>query len=181
MQTFMSSLTAHSENQFTAERNISCLTTSSCSLLNHPHHLLHLSVCLSLSLSLSLPLSLSFSLSLSLSHTHTHTSFWPCLSFHVKETSFSALVWDMWGTLVKAFSLLQSVQFNGSGVSDSLRTFDWSTSVFTIHHQLPELDQTQAHQVGDAIQPSHILSSPSALAFNLSWPQGLFQWVSSLP
>ena len=30
-----------------------------------------------------------------------------------------------------------------------------------VHHQLPELTQTHAHQVGDAIQPSHPLSSPS--------------------
>ena len=33
---------------------------------------------------------------------------------------------------------------------------------------------------GDAIQPSHPLSSPSPSAFNLSHHQGLFQWVSSL-
>ena len=35
------------------------------------------------------------------------------------------------------------------------------------------------HRVGDAIRPSHPLSSPSPPAFNLSQPQGLFQWVSS--
>ena len=35
------------------------------------------------------------------------------------------------------------------------------------------------HRVGDAIQPSHLLSSPSPPAFNLSQDQGLFQWVSS--
>ena len=35
------------------------------------------------------------------------------------------------------------------------------------------------HQVGDAIQPSHPLLSPSPPAFNLSPHQGLFQWVSS--
>ena len=46
-------------------------------------------------------------------------------------------------------------------------------------HQLPELAQTHVHWVGDAIQPSHSLSSPSPPAFNLSQYQGLFQWVSS--
>ena len=46
-------------------------------------------------------------------------------------------------------------------------------------HQLPELAQTRAHQVGNAIQPSHPLLSPSPPAFNLSPNQGLFQWVSS--
>ena len=37
-----------------------------------------------------------------------------------------------------------------------------------VHHQLPEFTQTHVHQVGDAIQPSHPLSSPSPPAFNLS-------------
>ena len=41
----------------------------------------------------------------------------------------------------------------------------------------PELAQTHVHWVGDAIQPSYPLSSPSLLAFNLSQHQGLFQWV----
>ena len=49
-----------------------------------------------------------------------------------------------------------------------------------IHHQLPEFIPTHVHWVGDAIQPSHPLSSPSPPAFNLSQHQGLFQWVSSL-
>ena len=48
-----------------------------------------------------------------------------------------------------------------------------------VHHQLPESTQTHVHWVGDAIQPSHPLSSPSPPAFNLSQHQGLFQWVSS--
>ena len=47
------------------------------------------------------------------------------------------------------------------------------------HHQLPEFTQTRVHRVGDAIQPSHPLSSPSPPAFGLSQHQGLFQWVSS--
>ena len=49
-----------------------------------------------------------------------------------------------------------------------------------VHHQLPESTQTHVHWVGDAIQPSHPLSSPSPPAFDLSRHQGLFQWVSSL-
>ena len=47
------------------------------------------------------------------------------------------------------------------------------------HHQLPEFAQTHVHWVGDAIQPSHPLSSPSPPALNLSQHQGLFKWVSS--
>ena len=52
-----------------------------------------------------------------------------------------------------------------------------STPRLPVHHQFPELTQTHIHRVGNAIQPSHPLSSPSA--FNLSQHQGLFQWVSS--
>ena len=48
-----------------------------------------------------------------------------------------------------------------------------------VHHQLPEFTQTHVHQVGDAIQPSHPLSSPSLPAFNLSQHQGLFKQVGS--
>ena len=53
---------------------------------------------------------------------------------------------------------------------------DCCTPGFPVHHQLPELVQTRVLQVGDAIQPSHPLSSPSPL----SQQQGLFQGVSYL-
>ena len=43
---------------------------------------------------------------------------------------------------------------------------DCSTPGFPVHHQLPELAQTPVHRVGDAIQPSHLLSSPSPPTFN---------------
>ena len=69
-------------------------------------------------------------------------------------------------------TFMPSVQFSRSVMSDSLRPHG--------QHQLPELAQTHIHQVSDAIQPSHPLSSPSPTAFNLSQHQGLFQWVSSL-
>ena len=51
---------------------------------------------------------------------------------------------------------------------------DCSMPGFPVLHQLPELTQTHAHWVSDAIQPSHPLLSPSPPAFSLS------QWVSSL-
>ena len=54
-----------------------------------------------------------------------------------------------------------------------------STPGFPVHHQLPESTQTHVHWVGDAIQPSHPLLSPSPPALNLSQHQGLFKWVSS--
>ena len=57
---------------------------------------------------------------------------------------------------------------------------DCSIPGLPVHHQLLEFTQTHAHWVGDAIQPSHPLSSPSPATFNLSQPQGLFKWVNSL-
>ena len=55
---------------------------------------------------------------------------------------------------------------------------DCSTPGFPVQHQLPKLAQTHVHQVSDAIQLSHLLSSPSP-TFNLSQHQGLYKWVSS--
>ena len=54
-----------------------------------------------------------------------------------------------------------------------------STPGLPVHHQLLEFTQTHVHRVGDAIQPSHPLSSPSPPAPNPCQHQGLFQWVNS--
>ena len=51
---------------------------------------------------------------------------------------------------------------------------DCSTPGFPVLHHILELDQTDVHCVGDAIQPSHPLWSPSPSAFNFSQHQGLF-------
>ena len=56
---------------------------------------------------------------------------------------------------------------------------DYSMPALPVGHQLPELTQTHVHWAGDAIQPSHPLSSPFPPAFNLFQHQGLFQWVSA--
>ena len=56
-----------------------------------------------------------------------------------------------------------------------------STPGLPVHHQLPEFIQTHVHQVGDAIQPSHPLSSPSPCPPNPSQNQGLFQCVTMRP
>ena len=59
-------------------------------------------------------------------------------------------------------------------------TTDRSMPCFLVLHHLPEFAQTHVHWVIDAIQPSHPLLSPSPPALNLSYHQGLFQWVGSL-
>ena len=73
--------------------------------------------------------------------------------------------------------------FQFSSVAQSCPTLcnpmNRSTPGLPVHHQLPEFTQIHIHQVGDAIQPSHPLSTPSPLAPNLSQHQGLFQWVNS--
>ena len=70
-----------------------------------------------------------------------------------------------------------SVQF--SSVAQSCPTprdpLNCSTPGLPVHHQLPEFTQTHIHRVGDAIQPSHPLSSPSPPAPNPSQHQSLFQ------
>ena len=80
-----------------------------------------------------------------------------------------------------ASPICSSVQF--SSVAQSCLTLsdpmDCSTPGFPVHHQLPELAQTHVHWVSDAIQPSHLLSSPSPPIIHLPQHQGLFQWVSS--
>ena len=58
---------------------------------------------------------------------------------------------------------IYTVQFSHSVVSNSLRPHE-----LPVHHQLPEFAQTHVHPVGDAIQPSHPLSSPSPPALNPS-------------
>ena len=72
---------------------------------------------------------------------------------------------------------ISSAQF--SSVTQSCLTLcdpmDCSMPGLPVHHQLPEFTQTHVHQVGDAIQPSHPLSSPSPPALNLSQHQGLFK------
>ena len=81
----------------------------------------------------------------------------------------------------EALDYLHSVQF--SSVTQSCPTLcdpmNRSTPGLPVHHQLPEFSQTHVHWVGEAIQPSHALSSPSPPSLNLSQHQGLFKWVSS--
>ena len=83
---------------------------------------------------------------------------------------------------IKKYQCLHSVQF--SSFAQSCPTLcdpmGCSTPSLPDRHQLPELAQTHVHQVGDAIQPSHPLSSPSPSAFSLSQQKGLLQWMSWL-
>ena len=72
-------------------------------------------------------------------------------------------------------SAVSSVQFSRSVVSDSLQPHELQHARPPNPSQLPEFTQIHVHQVGDAIQPSHRLSSPSPPAPNPSQHQTLFQ------
>ena len=102
-------------------------------------------------------------------HTYFH------IIDHSLKNCFKILVCSNTSVSLK----VSSVHFSRSVVSDSLRPMNCSTPGLPIHHQLPEFTQTHVHQVSDAIQPSHPLSSPSPPAPNPSQHQSLFQWVTS--
>ena len=78
---------------------------------------------------------------------------------------------------------LSSVCIQFSSVAQSCTTLcnpvNRSTLGLPVRHQLPEFTQTRVHPIGDAIQPSHPLLSPSPPAPNPSQHQSLFQWVNS--
>ena len=84
--------------------------------------------------------------------------------------------WNLYLIKINCISIL-SVQF--SLVTQSCLTLcdpiNRGTPGLPVHHQLQEFTQTHVHQVGDAIQPSHLLSSPSPPAPNPSQHQGVFQ------
>ena len=95
------------------------------------------------------------------------------------------LLWDLM-FIGLGFSLYLAVCYSWdvqfSSVAQSCPTLcdpmNHSTPNLPVHHQLPEFTQTHVHQVGDAIQPSHPLSSPSPPDPNPSQHQSLFQWVN---
>ena len=84
-----------------------------------------------------------------------------------------------WKNKLKNFK--SPVQF--SSVAQSCPTLcnamNRSTPGLPVHHKFPEFTKTHVHRVGDAIQPSHPLSSPSPPAPNPSQHQGFFQWLNS--
>ena len=76
--------------------------------------------------------------------------------------------------------VLSSVHFSHSVMSPTLcDPMNHSTPGLPVHHQLLEFTLSHVHRVGDAIQPSHPLSSPSLPASNPSQHQSFFQWVNS--
>ena len=90
---------------------------------------------------------------------------------------FSLLLYDLLEHSENFTQTFRSVQF--SSVTQSYPTLcdpmNCSMPGLPVQHQLPEFTQTHVHQVGDAIQPSHPLLSPSSPAPNPSKHQSHFQ------
>ena len=105
-----------------------------------------------------------------------------CVAYERKEAENKASVWNLFPSrkMNLVWVEFSSVQFSRSVVSDSLRPHGLQHSRPPCPSPTPRAYQTHIHWVGDAIQPSHPLSSPSPPTFNLSQHQGLFKWVSSL-
>ena len=86
-------------------------------------------------------------------------------------------LWEHWSGQQWVKWIGRESQFS-SVISDLCDSMDCSIPGLPLHHKLP-FTQTHVHWVGDAIQSSHPMSSPSPPALNLSQHQGLFKWVSS--
>ena len=101
-------------------------------------------------------------------------------TFRIMIVLFVLLLFEVWYILCRLQN--PSVQF--SSVIQLCPTLcdlmNCSMPGLPVHHQLPKSSQTHVHWVGEAIQPSLPLSSPSPPALNLSQHQGLFKWISSL-
>ena len=87
---------------------------------------------------------------------------------------FISHISNLWYMLHTCFSSVQSLSH--VWLCDPM---DCSTPGLPVHHQLLEPTQTHVHWVGDAIQPSHPLSSPSPPTLNLSQHQSFFKRISS--
>ena len=100
-----------------------------------------------------------------------------CLEQTVKAQRGGSIQLSQADSVIESRVILGDAALNSvsSVVSDSLRPHGLQHPGLPVHHPLPEFTQTHVHHVGDAIQPSHPLSSPSPPTVNLSQHWGLFQ------
>ena len=104
-------------------------------------------------------------------HSLLWSTQWKLGSFKLTSSVNSGKFWIVFFSNISSFfSSLFTSQFNSATqlYPTLCDPMGCSTPGFPVHHQLLELAQTHVHQIGDAIQPSHPLSSPSPPAFNLS-------------
>ena len=105
----------------------------------------------------------------------------PCPEFTFQDDRINQKVFKKEKHVLKQDTLLL-YYFQFSSVAQSCPTLcdpmNCGTPGLPVYHQFPEFTQTHVHRVGNAIQPSHPLSSPSPPAPNPSQHQSVFQWVS---
>ena len=87
----------------------------------------------------------------------------------------SDLNWRKWGKPLDHSGISISISSIAQSCLTVCDPMDCRTPGLSVQHQLLEFTQTYVHWVGDAIQPSHPLSTPFPPAFNLSQHQGLFK------
>ena len=118
-------------------------------------------------------------------HTHTHTHIYIHIYMKVKVAWSCPTLCDPMDYIVHGILQARILEWGAIAFSDmrhQIRSvaqscptlcdpMNCSTPGLPVHHQLPEFTQTHVHQVGDAIQPSHPLLSPSPPAPNPSQHQ----------
>ena len=108
-------------------------------------------------------------------HFISDASVTKCMSFSLPKNSLKHKLNSLKHKLDVVSDQIRSVAQSCPTLCDPM---NHSTPGLPVHHQQPEFTQTHVHQVTDAIQPSHPLSSPSPPAPNPSQHQSLLQWVN---
>ena len=103
----------------------------------------------------------------------------PYANWASQEGCLFHLMFSFWSSgfplfYFQRFCLYLSFQFITQFCLTLCDPMNYSMPGLPVHHQLPKINHTHVHRVGDAIQPSHSLSSPSSPAPNPSQHQSLF-------
>ena len=155
----LTSITTHSYNFFVwwALLTPTFLETSKCtSIINYRHHAIHYYFI-----------------------TGSVYFFTTCTDFTRIFNGGNSILWSVIYQLIQCLYSFQFTSVQSLSHVQLCDPMNRTTPGLPVHHQLPEFTQTHVHRVGDAIQPSIPLSSPSPLAPNPSQHQSLFQWVNS--
>ena len=107
-------------------------------------------------------------------------TFWSYKDFDIKASWIQALSAIILPKMSEGRFILTTISSVAQSCPTVCDPVNRGTPGLPVHYQLPEFTQTHIHRVGDAIQPSHPLASPSPPAPNPSQHQSLFQWVSTL-
>ena len=128
-----------------------------------------------LELAYTLIIKLNLGLAVTIFFNSTEKHFSKEVSFSLTSAFITSIKKGMVGDLLVISQKTSLRQFSSQSCPTLCDPMNLSTPGLPVHHQLPEFTQTHVHRVGDAIQPSHHLLSPSPPAPNPSQHQGLFQ------